>query len=134
MGQWVTEGCPLSLWYDRAVPAKKRRSPSKREIIEVYDPEIMYPFFKLAGGNLSEAMRQAAEANEKRVPSRIQTWSDYAYRYSFWERLRKEEKAKWDAYHAEREEKQQQVLDKVAGTFEVVFDFFAQRPWSTSKC
>ncbi len=117
---------PCVSCYARAVAAKKRKAPSKKEIIEIYDPEVMYPFWKLAGGNLSEAMRLAGAANETRVPSRIQTWSEYADRYNFRERFRAEEKRRWADFHAEREEKQQQILDKVAGTFEIVFDFFAE--------
>lgn len=87
---------------------------------------MLYPYWKAAGSNISEAMRLAAAAEDTRVPSKHETWGDYAIKFTFTERLRKEEKEKWEKYHSEREDKQQQVLDKVAGTFELVFDFFAE--------
>jgi hypothetical protein len=111
------------MWYDLAMPVKKGK---ERQKPHVYDPEVLYPYFKEAGSNISEAMRLAEAAGDNRVPSKHTTWGDYVVEFAFTERLRKEEKAKWAAFHAEREEKQQQVLDKVAHTFEVVFDFFAQ--------
>jgi hypothetical protein len=113
--------------YDRAVAGKKRQASATTEGHEIYDPEVLYPFWKLAGGNMSEAIRLAAEAKETRTPTRVQTWSEYADRHAFRERFRKEERARWAAFHAEREEKQQDVLDTIAFTFEKMSDAFSRR-------
>jgi hypothetical protein len=59
------------------------------------------------------------------VPIKAHTWGDYAIKHAYQERFRAEQKEYWEKYHAEREARQQQVLDKVAGTFEAVFDVVA---------
>lgn len=92
---------------------KKARRASKS-----FEPEIIYRYWSEAGGVVQQAMRLAAEAGEKRVPKKAHVWAAYAEKHSFAERLRAEEKKRWDEYHKQREERQQQVLDQVAETFE----------------
>ena len=63
-------------------------------------------------------MKLAEEAGETRVPKKHYIWANYANEYKFSERMAAEEKVKWDKYHAEREARQQKVMDGPAETFE----------------
>jgi hypothetical protein len=100
---------------------KARKPPS-----QVYEQETVYRYWALAGGNVQKAMRLAEEANDKSVPLKAHTWAKYAERHGFAARMAAEEKARWDKYHAEREERQQQVLDQIAEGFEELASAFMQ--------
>lgn len=67
---------------------------------------------------MSEAIRPSQAAGETRVPKRPQVWSAYAEKHGFADRMKAEEQERWEKYHAEREARQQQVLDGIAETFE----------------
>lgn len=97
---------------------KGKQKTAKRRSGITFDPEILYPYWSEAGGIVQEAMRLAKAAGEKRVPAKAHTWAKYAEEHKFRDRLQTEEKARWEQYHKEREERQQQVLDTVAFTFE----------------
>jgi hypothetical protein len=112
---------PDVVGFDR-MPAKKRQVSAR--VREHFDPEIIYPYWKQAGGNVQEAMRLADAAKERRVPKKAHVWGEYATKYAFAERMRTEEKARWEQYHKDREERQQRVLDDIAFTFEQVADAF----------
>ena len=91
-----------------------------------FAPEILYPYWREAGGVVQEAMRLAKAAAEKRVPKTAHAWADYGAEFGFAERMRADEKAKWERFHNEREEKQQQVMDSVAHSFEQVMGFLSK--------
>ena len=103
---------------------KQKSASGKKLQPNLYQPEILYPFWAAAVGNLLEAMRRAAEAGETRVPKKHDTWYRYVEQNGFADRLKAEEKAKWEAYSKERELNQQRVLDQIAQSFEQMADSF----------
>lgn len=103
---------------------KQKAASGKKRQPNLYQPDILYPFWAAAGGNVLEAMRKAAEAGETRVPKKHDTWYRYAEEHAFANRLKAEETAKWEAYSKERESKQQRVLDQIAHSFEQMADSF----------
>jgi len=110
------------------MPGKKGQTASTRKARERYEPELLYQYWAAAVGNVWQAKRLAAEAGEgNRVPPRDHTWAAYAKEHGFAERLAQEEKDRWTKYHAEREARQQQVLDSVAETFEQMAEVFQKR-------
>ncbi len=100
-----------------------KQKPAKRAGKQ-YSPDIMYPYWSAAGGNVQEAMRKAKEAGEKRVPLKAHTWAAYVEKHDFPARLKKDEDDRWAKYHADRETRQQRVLDDIAFTFEQMADSF----------
>jgi len=103
---------------------KRQKTAEKRGASRQFNPEILYQFWACAGGKVVQAMRLAEAAGENRVPFKPHTWSEYAERHNFAERLKNEERKRWEKYHAEREEKQQYVLDGIAHSFEELADAF----------
>ena len=104
--------------------AKEKAASGKKHQPDLYQPEVLYPFWAAAGGNMQEAMRRAVEAGETRVPKKHDTWTRYAEKHGFADRLKAEETVKWEAYSKEREAKQQRVLDQIAHSFEQMADSF----------
>lgn len=103
---------------------KRQKTAEKRGASRQFNPEILYQFWASAGGIVVQAMRLAEAAGEDRVPHKPHTWSEYAERHGFEERLKNEERERWEKYHTEREEKQQHVLDGIAHSFEELADAF----------
>ncbi len=54
-------------------------------------------------------MQLAEVVGAKRVPRKPYSWSEYAQKHAFVERMRQEEKDRWEAYHKAREERQQRT-------------------------
>lgn len=106
---------------------RKRQKPAeKKGSLERYSPEILYQFWAAAGGNVAAAQRLAADAGEDRVPMKPHTWAEYAEAHGFAERLKEEERKRWERHHAEREEQEERVLDSLAETFENLSGAFCQ--------
>ena len=68
-------------------PAKKPRT--------TYDPEQTYHYYKHAGGNIQQAMKDAK--GDKKVPKDRNTWSSYLKKFNFDERLQKDTEEEWEA-------------------------------------
>ncbi len=96
----------------------KRQALATRKPRELFEPELVYQFWAAAGGVVQKAMELAAAAGEKRVPKKPHVWTKYATEYGFSERLAAEAKERWKKYHADREEREQVILDGIAETFE----------------
>ncbi len=94
---------------------------------ERFDHELMYGYWKEAGGTIAQAMRLAKDGGDKdRVPGHKQTWAKIAAQHTFNERMRGESKTDWQQYHAERQANVQQTLDKMAEGFEMLAGAFLQ--------
>lgn len=103
---------------------KRQKTAKKRGASKRFEPEILYLYWAAAGGKVAQAMRLAETAGEDRVPIKPHTWSEYAVKHGFAQRLKQEKRAQWEQYHDERVEKQQQVLDGIAHAFEELSQTF----------
>jgi hypothetical protein len=112
------------LMYSEDMAGKKSQKQAIRKPRQRFEPDVIYPFWANAGGNVTRAMQLAADAGETRVPKKPHHWAKYATEFGFSDRLKAEETAKWEAYSKEREAKQQHVLDQIAHSFEEMSDTF----------
>ncbi len=105
---------------------KKGRKRHPKQIGAGYDVETTYNYFKLAGGNMSKAMRMAKEAGETRTCTDNNAWANCIRKFGWKERLHKETVEEWKKFHGIREAKKQRMLDLVAHAIEPLIEQYGE--------